>query len=318
MAKIGYALSSEEHPPDALVGFARKAEQAGFDFALISDHYHPWIDRQGQAAFVWAVVGALAQVTERLQIGTGVTCPTIRIHPAIIAQAAATAAVMLPDRFFLGVGTGENLNEHILGDRWPPTEVRREMLAEAVQVMRLLWGGGQQSHRGEHYTVENARIYTLPDEPPAVMVAAGGEKAAKLAGEIGDGFISLSPQNEIVEAFESEGGKGKPCIGQLEVCWAKDEPTARKTAHEWWPTTALAGELNQELALPAHFEQAVQSVREQDVAEKVVCGPDPERHAEGIEKFLDAGYDHVYLHQVGPEQDGFLDFYSREILPRFS
>jgi coenzyme F420-dependent glucose-6-phosphate dehydrogenase len=317
MTRIGYALSSEEHPPAALVGFARRAEEAGFDFALISDHYHPWIDRQGQSPFVWAVIGAIAQVTERLQLGTGVTCPMIRIHPAIIAQATATAAVMLPGRFFLGVGTGENLNEHILGDRWPPTEVRREMLAEAVAVMRLLWSGGQQSHRGTHYTVENARIYTLPDEPPPVMVAAGGEKAAKLAGEIGDGFISLSPEREIVAAFGSSGGKGKPCIAQLEVCWAKDESSARKTAHEWWPTTALAGELNQELALPAHFEQAVQSIREQDVAEKVICGPDPERHVEGIEKFLDAGYDHVYLHQIGPEQDGFLDFYSREILPRF-
>jgi coenzyme F420-dependent glucose-6-phosphate dehydrogenase len=317
MTDIGYALSSEEHAPADLVRYARRAEEAGFDFALISDHYHPWIDRQGQSSFVWAVIGAISQATERLPLGTGVTCPSVRIHPAIIAQAAATAATLLPGRFFLGVGTGENLNEHVLGDHWPPSAVRREMLEEAVDVIRLLWQGGSQSHRGRHYTVENARIYTLPPEPPPIMVAASGPKAAELAGRIGDGLVSLAPAQEMIETFESGGGKGKPRYGQLEVCWAQSEEAARRTAHEWWPNTALKGELTQELALPAHFEAAVAHVEEQDVAESIACGPDPQRHVEAITEFVDAGYDHVYLHQIGPEQDGFFDFYETEVLPRF-
>jgi G6PDH family F420-dependent oxidoreductase len=316
-AKLGYALSSEEHAPQDLVEYARRAEESGFEFALISDHYHPWIDRQGQSAFVWSVIGAISQVTEKLRLGTGVTCPMIRIHPAIIAQAAATTATMLPGRFFLGVGTGENLNEHILGDHWPETAVRREMLEEAVEVIRLLWQGGPQSHRGRHYTVENARVYTLPDEPPPIMVAASGSSAAELAGKIGDGLVSLAPDDEVIDAFKSAGGKGKPLYGQIEVCWAPDEKSARRTAYEWWPTTALGGELSQELKLPAHFEQAAQSVSEEDVAEKVICGPDPKKHLEAINKYVDAGYDHVYLHQIGPDQNGFLDFCSKEILPRF-
>ena len=171
--EIGYALSSEEHAPADLVRYARLAEERGFTYALISDHFHPWTDRQGQSPFVWSVIGAIAEATERLRLGTGVTCPTIRIHPAIIAQAAATAAALMPGRFFLGVGTGENLNEHILGDRWPEGRVRLEMLEEAIEVIRLLWQGGYQSHHGTHYTVEQARLYTLPDEPPPIMVAAG-------------------------------------------------------------------------------------------------------------------------------------------------
>jgi G6PDH family F420-dependent oxidoreductase len=191
------------------------------------------------------------------------------------------------------------------------------MLEEAVELIRLLWRGGSQSHRGKHYTVENARIYTLPERPPPIMVAASGPKAAKLAGAIGDGFVSLSPQREMIDAFDSAGGAGKPRYGQVEVCWAADEATGRRTAHQWWPTTALAGELNQELALPAHFEQAVATVREEDVADKVICGPDPARHIEAIGKYLDAGYDYVYIHQIGPEQSGFIDFYEREILGQF-
>jgi coenzyme F420-dependent glucose-6-phosphate dehydrogenase len=316
MTEIGYALSSEEHAPQDLVRYARRAEETGFGFAFISDHYHPWIDRQGNSPFVWAVLGALSQATERLRIGTGVTCPTMRIHPAVIAQAAATAAVMMPGRFFLGVGSGENLNEHILGDRWPPSAVRREMLEEAVEVIRLLWKGGSQMHRGRHYVVENARIYTLPEEPPPIVVAGSGPKAAELAGRIGDGFVGLAPKRDLIEAFESAGGSGKPRYGQLTVSWAKEEQQARKVAHEWWPITGLAGELTQELPQPAHFEQAASSLREEDVAKTVICGPDPQRHLDAIGEFVDAGYDHVYVHQVGPDQDGFFDFYASEVLPK--
>ncbi len=316
MVEVGYALSSEEHRPTDLVRHARLAEEAGFTFALISDHYHPWVDAQGHSPFVWSVIGGIAQVTERLRLGTGVTCPTIRIHPAVIAQAAATAAAMMPGRFFLGVGTGENLNEHILGDRWPAYEVRAEMLEEAVAVIRLLWQGGTQSHRGRYYTVENARLYTLPEEPTPIVVAAGGPKAATLAGRIGDGLCATTAERSLVEGFERAGGTGKPRYGQMTVCWAEDEASARRTAHELWAFAALPGELSQELPTPAHFEQAVQIVTEEQVAESIVCGPDPERHRAKLREYADAGFDHVYVHQVGPDQEGFLRFYEREVLPR--
>ena len=318
MAQIGYAISSEEHLPNDIVRHAQLAEEAGFPYALISDHYHPWIDKQGHSPFVWSVIGGIAQATSTLRLGTGVTCPIVRIHPAIIAQAAATSAAMMPGRFFLGVGSGEALNEHILGDRWPETEVRLEMLEEAVEVIRLLWQGGVQSHHGKHYTVENARIYTLPEEPTEIMVAASGPNAGELAGRIGDGLISTSPDKKVVQTFEGAGGAGKPRYAQATVCWAADEASARKTALELWPNSAIPGELGQELPQPAHFEQAAKLVTEDKVAESVVCGPDPEKHAQNLQTFIDAGFDHVYVHQVGPDQEGFIRFYQREILPRFS
>jgi G6PDH family F420-dependent oxidoreductase len=223
---------------------------------------------------------------------------------------------MMPGRFFLGVGTGEALNEHILGGAWPAAGVRRDMLEEAVQVIRTLWGGELVNHRGRHYTVDRARLFTLPDEPPPVYVAASGPEATKLAGRIGDGFISLSPERELIERFERAGGAGKPRIAQVEVCWAASEQEGRRTAYEWWPNTALAGELSQVLPAPAHFEQACATVREDDVAEKVVCGPDAQRHVEAVQKFLDAGYDHVYVHQIGPAQEDFISFWSEQVLPQ--
>ena len=290
------------------------AEERGFAFALISDHFHPWTDRQGQSPFVWTVIGAIAQATERLRLGTGVTCPLIRTHPAVIAHAAATATALMPGRFFLGLGTGENLNEHVLGDRWPEGQVRFEMLTEAIEVIRLLWRGGYQSHHGTYYTVEQARLYTLPEEPPPIMVAAGKPNAARLAATAGDGLIGTTPDEEILSAFEAAGGADKPRIGQLAVCWAEDEATARKTALDWWPNAAAPGELGQELALPRHFEQVAELISEDDVAAKVVCSPDADAHRAAIQEFADAGYDHVYIHQVGPDQEGFLDFYSRKIL----
>jgi coenzyme F420-dependent glucose-6-phosphate dehydrogenase len=314
MPELGYALSSEEHAPNDLVRNAKRAEEVGFTHALISDHYHPWVDKQGHSPFVWAVIGGIAHATERIRLGTGVTCPTIRTHPAVIAQAAATAAAMLPGRFFLGVGTGENLNEHILGDGWPSGDVRLEMLAEAIDVIRLLWQGGYQSHRGRHYTVEDARLYTLPDEPPPIMVAASKPGAAELAGAQ-DGLIGVSPERELLEAFEAAGGKRKPRFGQVTVCWAKSEEEAKRTAREWWPNAAIKGDLSQELPLPAHFEQAAEMVNEDDVAEMVVCGPDPDAHRDKIREYEKAGFDHVYVHQVGPDQEGFFAFYEKEVLP---
>ena len=296
--------------------FARLAEEAGFPYAVISDHLHPWTERQGNSPFVWSVIGGIAQATERLRLGTGVTCPTVRIHPAIVAQAAATCAAMMPGRFFLGVGSGENLNEHILGDRWPPASVRQEMLEEAVGLIRELWSGRLVEHHGRHYTVENARIYTLPDEPPPIFVAAAGPDAADLAGRIGDGFIGTAPDPDLIERFRAAGGGDKPRYGQVHTCFAADEAEARRTAFEWWPNAAIGGELGWELPQPAHFEQAVETVSEEDVAEVVTCGPDPDRHVEALTKFADAGYDHVYVHQIGPDQEGFLRFYEREVLPR--
>jgi G6PDH family F420-dependent oxidoreductase len=252
-----------------------------------------WIEKQGQSSFVWAVLGGIAQATERLKVGTAVTCPTVRIHPAIIAQAAATVATMMPGRFMLGVGSGENLNEHIFGNHWPEADVRLEMLEEAVAVIRLLWQGGQQSHRGNYYTGENARVYTLPDELPPILVAASGPKAAELAGRIGDGFCATAPDKELKQQFEKAGGKGKSCYAEMPVCWAADEAEARRTAFECWPNAAIKGELSQVLPAPAHFEQAAQMLKEEDVAREILCRADPAEHLKKLNEYVEAGYTHV-------------------------
>jgi G6PDH family F420-dependent oxidoreductase len=316
--ELGYKLSSEEHRPNDLVRNARLAEDAGFTFAMISDHFHPWIDKQGQSPFVWSVIGAIAHATKRLRLATGVTCPTVRIHPAIIAQAAATCADMMPGRFILGVGSGENLNEHVVGARWPNNDMRLEMLEEALQVIRLLWEGGLQSFEGRFYEVDTARIYTLPEKAPAIMIAAGGDKAAELAGRIGDGLVTTSANEGTVKAFEAAGGKGKPKYAEISVCWARDEREARKVAREWWPTAAIGSALHWELPLPAHFEAAVADVSEDQVAGEIVCGPDAQKHLESIREYVKAGYDHVCVHQVGPDQEGFIRFYEREVLPKLT
>ena len=315
--EIGIALSSEDHGPIDLVRQAQMAQDHGFDRVWVSDHYHPWIDRQGQSPFVWSVIGGIAASTTGLRVGTGVTCPTVRIHPAIIAQAAASSAELLGGRFFLGVGSGENLNEHILGDRWPPTDVRLEMLEEAVAVIRLLWEGGVQSHHGRHYTVENARIYTLPEQPPPIYVSAFGPKATSLAARIGDGLVNTSPDADSVKAYRAVGGQG-PALAGPKVCWAEDEATARRRVHELWPNSGLAGELSQELPTPAHFEQAASMLSEDDTAGSFPCGPDPEVHADSLRGFLEAGFDELYVQQIGKDQEPFLRFYRDEVIPRLS
>jgi coenzyme F420-dependent glucose-6-phosphate dehydrogenase len=318
MAKLGYSLSSEEFDAPTLVAQAERAEAAGFRFAGISDHFHPWIDAQGESPFVWAVLGAIATRTERLELITGVTCPTQRIHPALVAQAAATAAQLFGGRFSLGVGTGENLNEHIVGERWPSTVERQERLEEAIEVIRELWEGKLTSHRGQHYRVENARIYSMPDEPPPLLVAVAGSRSVELAAANGDGLIGTAPIAQSVKQFREEGGEGKPTYGQLHVCWAAEEAEARRTAHRSWPNAAITGGYMLEMTTPSRFEEAAENVREEDVAEAVVCGPDPERHRAAIQEYVDAGYDHVYVHQIGDDQDGFFNFYESEILPHFA
>lgn len=318
MAEIGYTLSSEEHGAAALVDQAERAEAVGFSFASISDHFHPWVDQQGESPFVWGALGAISQRTTRLKLMTGVTCPTFRIHPAIVAQATATATTLLPGRFSLGLGSGENLNEHILGHAWPPVADRQARLEEAIEVIQLLWQGGLKSHRGEHFTVHNARIYSLPEEPPPILVAVAGEQSVELAARTGDGMIGTSPKAESVEQFRRDGGNGKPTYGQLHVCWAESEDAGLRTALDWWPNGAIGGSHFLELPLPQHFEEASELVREEDIAESVICGPDPERHLAAIQEYIEAGYDHVYVHQVGPDQDGFFDFYEREVLPKLT
>jgi G6PDH family F420-dependent oxidoreductase len=317
MVQLGYAISSEEFRPNELVDNAVKAEQTGFPYALISDHYHPWMDSQGQSPFVWSVIGGIAQRTTELQLGTGVTAPIIRIHPVILAQAAATSADMMPGRFFFGVGTGENLNEHVTGEHWPPISIRQEMLAEAVEIIRALWQGGYTTIDGDYYTVENARIYTLPETLPPIHVAASGAESGELAGMIGDGLISTSPVKETVQAFDDAGGTGKPKYAQMTVCWATDEDAAKETALKYWGYTGLPGQLSQELALPQYFQEAAQLVTKDVIAKSVVCGPDPAKYHEQIKTYTDAGFTHVYIHQIGPDQDGFFQFAKKELLPKY-
>jgi G6PDH family F420-dependent oxidoreductase len=314
MTSFGYTLSSEEHAPSQLVENARRAEESGFEFVSISDHYHPWVSAQGHSPFVWAVLGGIAAVTERLEVGVGVTCPTVRIHPAVLAQATATTALLFDGRFFWGVGTGEALNEHILGDRWPRPEVRLAMLEEAIDVVRQLWTGETIDHRGEHYEVENARLFDPPDRPPPVIVSGFGDKAVALAAKIGDGFWGHSPEAEVIDTFTKNGGTG-PRYAQVNLCWAEDEAAARKTVHEIWPNAGIPGQLAQDLPTWTHFEQTAQLVSEKDATSSVPCGPEAGPVVDSVRQFVDAGYDHLYFHQIGPDQDGFFGFWTKELQP---
>lgn len=314
--RIGYVLSSEEFTPAELLDQARGAEQAGFGGLWISDHYHPWVDAQGQSAFVWSMIGALSQQV-RLPITTAVTCPTIRIHPAVLAQAAATSAVLCQGRFVLGVGSGEALNEHILGERWPSADVRLEMLEEAVEVMRTLWRGGVTNHRGTYYTVDNARIYTLPDKPVPVYLSGFGPKSVALAARIGDGYISTEPDPELVRRFRDGGGGGKPAQGGFKSCFAEDPDEAVRIAYERWPVSGVPGELPQVLPSPKHFEQVSTLVTAQMVQGAILCGNDPEPHLRMIGEFADAGFDEVYVANVGPHYRGFFEMYAAHVLPKF-
>jgi G6PDH family F420-dependent oxidoreductase len=310
--KIGYFLASEEFGPRDLVEQARRAEAAGFHALWISDHYHPWNDEQGHSPFVWSVIGALAEATS-LPVTTGVTCPTVRIHPAVIAQAAATSGVMHAGLFQLGVGSGEALNEHILGDRWPEADVRLEMLDEAVEVIRRLWQGGDRSHHGRHYTVENARIYDLPDPLPPILVSGFGPKAIKLAARIGDGFCTTTPDKEAIDLYRSEGGTG-PVHAGAKVCFMDSEEKARETVLRLWPNEGLPGELAQVLPTPAHFEQACELVTAQQLASPM--GPDIDQHVAALQEYADAGVDELFVQQIGPDQEAFFTTWAGEVLPR--
>ncbi|ELZ10024.1 TIGR03557 family F420-dependent LLM class oxidoreductase [Natrialba aegyptia] len=317
MTQLGYTLSSEEHGPTELVEYARRAEEAGFDFVSISDHFHPWIPAQGESPFVWSTLGGIATATDEIEVGVGVTCPTMRIHPVNVAQAVATVEEMFDGRFTFGVGTGENLNEHVTGHRWPEHDVRLEMLTEAMNVMSSLWTGDNTSHHGEHYTVENARLFTVPDEQPTTIASAFGPQTARWAAEHGDGLWCSGPKGAVVDEYEDAGGDG-PAYSQLHICYADSEDEAIDTVHEYWPNGSLPGELGQELPTPAHFEQATEMVDRDDIAESgTTTDPDPQAHIDSIETAVDAGYDHVYVHQIGPEQERAIEFYEEEVLPAF-
>ncbi|MET7750200.1 TIGR03557 family F420-dependent LLM class oxidoreductase [Micromonospora sp. NPDC005367] len=313
--KIGYFLAAEEYTPAELLDQARGAERAGFQALWISDHYHPWLDAQGQSAFVWSMIGALSQVC-RLPVTTAVTCPTVRIHPAVIAQAAATSAVLHNGRFVLGVGSGEALNEHILGDAWPQADVRLEMLGEAIEVIRELWRGGFVNHHGKHYTVEHARIYTRPDTPPPIYVSGFGPKAVDLAARVGDGYICTTPDPDLVRRFREGGGGDKPCQGGFKAAYADSEDEGAQVAYERWPNSGVPGELSQVLPSPRHFEQVSQLVAPEMMKESFVCGNNAEAHLEMIDQYAKAGFDEVYVANTGPHTQGLFDLYQREILPR--
>ena len=311
--RFGYFLSCEEYGPDELVSQAQAAEEAGFDALWISDHFHPWNDEQGQSPFVWGVIGALSQACS-LPVTTAVTCPTTRTHPAIVAQAAATAAVQLKGRFTLGIGSGEALNEHVLGDPWPSVDVRLAQLEEAVEVIRELWEGGQVTRRGRFYDVDTARIYTRPETPPDIYVSAFGPKALDLAARIGDGFINTAPDGDAVSSFKEKSG-GKPCQGGVKVAWADTEDEGVDHAHRLWSNAGLPGELAQVLPTPSHFEQASELVTRESTADSIVAGPEVDRHVELLQQYVDAGYDEVYVANMGPHYLPMIEAYGRDVLP---
>ena len=313
--RIGYFLSSEEYTPAELIEQAKGAERAGFSALWISDHYHPWVDAQGQSAFVWSTIGALSQACS-LPITTAVTCPTVRIHPAVIAQAAATSAVLTGGRFRLGIGSGEALNEHIFGDAWPEADVRLEMLEEAVEIMRELWKGGNVSYRGKHYTVENARIYTLPEKPVEILVSGFGPKAIEVAARIGEGYVHVSPDGDAVKQFRSSGGGDRVCQAGFKAAYADSEEEGARIAYEKWPNAGLPGELSQVLPTPKHFEQASQLVTQDMIKESFVCGNDPQAHLDMIDQYAKAGFDEVYVANTGPHYQGLFDLYAEHVLPK--
>jgi G6PDH family F420-dependent oxidoreductase len=315
MASYGYSLMCELHDPNELLAQASRAEAAGFDFVTISDHFHPWLRSHHHSPYAWSVLGALAVQTTDVELISFVTCPTIRYHPAIVAQKAATVATMSGGRFGLGVGAGENLNEHVVGRGWPPAHVRHEMLAEAIEIMRSLWAGGYYRHEGKHFTVHDARIFTLPDEPPPIYVAAGGSASLALAARAGDGIVATEPRRELAEGFDEAAGAPKPKYGQLAVSVDDDEARARRVAHELFRFGVPGWKVMSELPNPVNFEAATANVREEDVAKSIPCGADVGRHVDAIAQWTRAGFDRIAIVSLG-NLDRFFEFWEQELYPR--
>ncbi len=316
MVAIGYSLMTEQRAPADLVADAVLAENAGFDFSTISDHFHPWVEAQGHAGYMWSMLGAISQVTKTLPLLPYVTAPIIRYHPAIVAQKAATMALLAPGRFRLGLGSGENLNEHVVGEAFPGTDVRQAMLEEAIEIMRELWKGDYVTFRGDHYDVERARIFDLPDESIPIGVAAGGPQAAELAAQAGEFLISTSPDAELIEAFNKAGGKGQAIVGQMSICWGTDEQAARKLAYEQHAWSVGGWRIKSELVAPDSFQELADEVTEEMVAESVPCGPDLDKIVDSLRLYVEAGYTEVAITQIGPDQAGFCKVFTEELGPK--
>ncbi|WP_205472896.1 LLM class F420-dependent oxidoreductase [Nocardioides sp. SYSU D00038] len=312
MVNLGYTLMTEQSGPRELVGYAVRAEEVGFDFAVSSDHHSPWLTEQGHAPYAWSVLGAVAQATERIGLMTYVTCPTMRYHPAVVAQKAATLALLSEGRFSLGLGSGENLNEHVVGRGWPALETRHEMLAEAVEVIRRLLAGDLVTYRGTHFQVDSARVWDLPDEPVRLGLAVAGDRAVERFAPLADDLIGVEPDPGLVERWNAVDGaprigSGARAIGQLPICWDPDEDAAVARAHEQFRWFAGGWDVNADLPTTAGFSSATQFVRPEDVADNIPCGPDLDRIVEAVGAFWDAGFTDVALVQVGDEgQDRFL------------
>ena len=313
--KIGYKLIAESFGPQELVRQAVRAEQAGFDFVEMSDHFHPWVEAQGHSPFAWNVLSAIAATTSTLELATGVTCPSVRYHPAIIAQAAATLALLSDGRFTLGVGSGERLNEHIVGRGFPGIRERHATFHEALHIIRLLWQGGFQSYDGRYLKLEDARIYDLPDELPTLAVAVSGPKSVALAAEHGDGLFATEPKADLVTGYRDAGGTG-PLYAEAPLAWAPTEDIAVLAAHRTNAWALSGWKVMTELPNPVNFKAAAATVREDDIRGQFACGPDVERHLEVIGQFTDAGFDHIALMNAGPDQDGFFDFFENDLRPR--
>ena len=317
MVQIGYTMMTEQASPPDLVSHVVHAEEAGFDFSVTSDHYSPWLDSQGHSPYAWSVLGAAAQATSRIPLTTYVTCPTVRYHPAVVAQKAATLQLLAQGRFRLGLGAGENLNEHVVGGGWPAADVRHAMLAEAVEIIRALFAGGYVNRRGEHYTVESAKLWDLPEQAPPLGIAVSGEQSCALAGRLADLLIATEPKRQLLDAFSRHGGGGKPRIGQLPVSYGTDREAAVRRAHDQFRWFGLGWKVNSELPGPASFDAATAYVREEDVAASIPCGDDPDAFVQAVKPFVDAGFTDVALVQIGGDtQHTFLDWARKTLLPK--
>jgi G6PDH family F420-dependent oxidoreductase len=310
--QIGYKLSTESFGPSEIVAQARLAEEAGFDFVELSDHYHPWLESQGHSGFTWSMLGAMAQGTERVGLVTGVTCPSFRYHPAIIAQAAATVSILSNGRFTLGVGSGERLNEHVTGTPFPSVAKRHEVLREALEIIRLLWQGGYQSYDGKYLQLDDARVFDLPETLPPIAVAASGPPSVALAAELGDGLFATEPDQELIGAFHGAGATG-PCYAEVPLAWAPDADTAARAVLETTRWALTGWKVMSELPNPANFAAATTTVTTDDIKAQFACGPDVQLHLEKAQLFVDAGFDHLVLQNAGPDPEGFIAFFADEL-----
>ncbi|MBJ7359450.1 LLM class F420-dependent oxidoreductase [Nocardioides sp.] len=313
VTRFGYTLMTEQSGPRDLVRYAVAAEDAGFDFEVSSDHYSPWLTEQGHSAYAWSVLGAVAHATERVELMTYVTCPTLRYHPAVVAQKAATMALLSGGRFTLGLGSGENLNEHTVGAGWPAVETRQEMLEEAVEIIRALFGGDLVTYRGEHFAVDSARLWDLPEDQVRIAIALSGERGLERFAPLADDLVAVEPDAELVTGWNAVDGTepigaGARAIGQLPICWDPDEKAAVARAHEQFRWFGGGWDVNADLPTTAGFSAASQFVRPDDVAGSIPCGPDLDAIVAKVSEYWDAGFTDICVVQVGDDgQDRFLE-----------